>query len=213
MVSSVTDTITSGGQSFSVFGDFNIKLFVYIVFALLVEIVAIIYCVKAPMFLALAIFIPISLYIFLVYGFQWFGPDGAFANKLVSWPPTLNSCPDFLVSYVVPKTGAVPALPGCIDTIGVSTKPGSFPRANADNTPVNFTAPTTVVTPTAAESYHSKGWFATKTGETVGALCERLKATGLTWEGIWDGNTCYSAGSATSTNPINTTGGNCPSSV
>jgi len=211
-VSSVTDTITTGGESFSLFGEFNIKLFIYIVVALVIEIVAIIYCVKVPMFLALAIFIPISLYIFLVYGFQWFGPDGPFSDKKVPWPPTLNSCPDFLVSYIIPKTGSLlNPIPGCIDTIGVSTLPGSFPQA-INGAPVNFTAPTVVVTPTTAASYHQKGWFATKTGETTSQLCDRLKATGLTWEGVWDGNTCYSAGSATSQNPVNSTA-NCPSGV
>jgi hypothetical protein len=214
MVSSVTDTITTGGQTLSIFGDFNIKLFGYIVIALLIEIIAIVYGLKVPMFLALALFVPLSLYIFLVYGFQWFGPDGPFSNKRVVWPPTLNSCPDFLISYPVTITvnNKATMLPGCIDTIGVSTKPGSFPRATA-GTPVNFTAPTTPVTAATAASYLSNGWFATKTGETTGALCARLQTAGLTWEGVWDGNTCYSAGSAVPTNPASSTDANCPSGV
>jgi len=211
-ISSVTDTITRGGESFFLFGEFNIKLFIYIVFALLVVIVAIIYCIKIPMFLALAIFVPLSLYIFLVYGFQWFGSNGPFSDKKVPWPPTLNSCPDFLISYIIPKSGSIPARPGCIDTIGISTKPGSFPKATADSTPVNFTAPTAAVTPTTASTFHPNGWFATNTGETIQQLCQRLQDTGLTWEGVYDGNTCYSAGSATSINPINSTA-NCPSNV
>jgi len=202
-------TITTGGQSFSLFENFNIKLFLYIVFALLVEIVAIIYCVKASMFLGLAIFIPLSLYIFLVYGFQWFGPDGFLSNKFVQWPPTLNSCPDFLVSYIVPKSGTIPALPGCIDTIGISTKPASFPQATSTGTPVNFTPPTAAVNGTTALTYLQNGWFATKTGETAGALCQRLQTAGLTWEGVWDGNTCYSGGSAVPINPTNSTA-SCP---
>jgi hypothetical protein len=206
----IPQTITTGGQTFSLFGNFNLKLFLYIVFVLLVEIVAIIYCVRAPMFLTLAIFIPLSLYIFLVYGFQWFGPDGFLSNKLVTWPPTLNSCPDFLVSYIVPKNGTVPALPGCIDTIGISIKPGSFPKATAAGTPVNFTAPTAAVNGTTATTLLGTGWFATKTGETTGALCQRLQAAGLTWEGIWDGTTCYSDGSSTPTNPVNSTAASCP---
>ena len=195
MVSSVTDKITSGGQTFSVFGDFNLKLFLYIVFALLIEIVAIVYCIKVPMFLGLAIFLPISLYIFIIYGFQLFGPNGPFADVLVKWPPTLNSCPDFLVSHIVPKNGAVPALPGCVDTIGISTKPGSFPRATATGTPINFTNPTAPVTAAQALTYLQNGWFATNVGETTSNLCKRLEAAGLTWEGIWDGTTCYRGGS------------------
>jgi hypothetical protein len=187
----VPNTITTGGQSFELFANFNLKLFLYIVFALLVEIMAIVYCIKAPMFLALAIFVPLSFYIFLVYGFQWFGADGFLSNKLVQWPPTLNSCPDFLVSYIVPKSGTIPALPGCIDTIGIGTKPGSFPKA-IEGKPVNFTPPTSVVNGTTALTYLQNGWFATKTGETTGVLCQRLQAAGLTWEGVWDGNTCYS---------------------
>jgi hypothetical protein len=208
MVSSVTDKITTGGQTFSVFGDFNIKLFGYIVIALLIEIVAIVYCIKVPMFLALAIFLPISLYIFLVYGFQWFGENGPFTDALVQWPPTLNSCPDFLVSYIVAKNEAVPALPGCIDTIGISTNPGSFPQATA-GTPKNFTEPTAAVTQAQALTFLTNGWFATNVGETTAQLCTRLQTAGLTWEGIWDGTTCYSSGSDTLGGSGGSAGANC----
>jgi len=202
MSSAVTDTITSGGQSVSVFGNFNLKLFIYIIVALVIEIGAIVYAVKAPMVLMLAAFIPLSLYIFLVYGWNWFGPGGPYTNTPVPWPPTLNSCPDFLVSYVIPKNGSVLPIPGCVDTIGVSTKPTLFPQ-RASGVPNWTTAPSAAVSPTTAPNYHINGWFATRTGETTAALCTRLQSVGLTWEGIWDGTTCYSNGSQIKAKSIN----------
>ena len=208
MSSAVTNTITSGGQTVSVFGNFNFKLFIYIMVAIVIEIAAIIYAVKAPMVLMLAVFIPLSLYIFLVYGWNWFGPGGPYTNTPVSWPPTLNSCPDFLVSYVVPKNQNVPALPGCVDTIGVSTRPADFPK-RVSGVPNWSSAPTAVITPSTAATYHTNGWFATRTGETTAALCARLQTAGLTWEGIWDGTTCYSGGSAISGGGTGGANANC----
>jgi hypothetical protein len=204
MSSAVTNTITSGGQSISVFGNFNFKLFIYIMFAIVVEIAVIVYAVKAPMVLMLAIFIPLSLYIFLVYGWNWFGPGGPYTDTPVPWPPTLNSCPDFLVSYVIPANRDVLAIPGCVDTIGVSTKSADFPQrvSGVPNWPTAG-APTVAITPANASTYHSSGWFATHTGETTAALCRRLELAGLTWEGIWDGITCYSSGSAISGGGVN----------
>ena len=204
MSSAVTNTITSGGQTISIFGNFNFKLFIYIMVAIVIEIAAIIYAVKAPMVLMLAVFIPLSLYIFLVYGWNWFGPGGPYTNTPVPWPPTLNSCPDFLVSYTIPANNGVPAIPGCVDTIGVSTLPAAFPQRSSGvpNWPTAG-APTVAVSASTAPNYHSSGWFATRTGETTAALCARLQTTGLTWEGIWDGTTCYSGGSAISGGGVN----------
>ena len=202
MSSAVTNKITTGGQTISVFGNFNYKLFLYIVFALVVEIGVIVYAVKAPMVLMLAVFIPLSLYIFLVYGWNWFGPNGPYTDTPVHWPPTLNSCPDFLVSYTIPASGTVPAIPGCVDTIGVSTKPAQFPQRST-GVPNWTTAPTAAVTSATAANYHTNGWFATHTGETTAALCARLQTVGLTWEGVWDGTTCYSSGSAISGGGVN----------
>lgn len=204
MSSAVTDKITTGGQTFSVFGNFNFKLFIYIVVALVIEVGVIIYAVKAPMVLILAPFIPLSLYIFLVYGWNWFGPDGPYTDKPVPWPPTLNSCPDFLVSYVIPPAGIVPAIPGCVDTTGVSTLPAVFPqRSTGVPNWSSAGAPTGPVSASTAPNYHSSGWFATRTGESTAALCTRLQTVGLTWEGIWDGTTCYSNGSQIKAKSIN----------
>ncbi|NBR25553.1 MAG: hypothetical protein EBU08_17605, partial [Micrococcales bacterium] len=40
------------------------------------------------------------------------------------------------------------------------------------------------------------GFFATKVaGETVAQVCTRCQAAGVTWEGVWDGQSCFSNGS------------------
>jgi hypothetical protein len=192
MLEDVTDTVTSGGKSFSIFGNFNLKLFIYIIVAIIIEIVAIVYGMGPPaMYLALVIFIPLSLYIFVTYGFAWFGPDGPYSNKKISWPPAINSCPDFLTAY---KAGS---LPGCIDTVGVSSNGGFKSNLNGKVT-FSGSAPTSISGGTSgnAISFFGVGWFPTQVGgEKIPQLCSRLRTAGLTWEGIYDGQQCYQNGS------------------
>jgi len=193
MVDAVTDTITSGGQTYSLFGNFNLKLFIYIIVAIIIEIVAIVYGMgPPPMFLMLVIFIPLSLYVFIIYGLAWFGPDGPYSNKKVSWPPAINSCPDFLTAY------ASGSLPGCIDTVGVSSNAGFKANSNGKVT-FSGSAPTSISNGTTgnASSFFTVGWFPTRVGgEKIQELCSRLRTAGLTWEGIYDGQQCYEDGSA-----------------
>jgi len=195
---------SSAGVTQVLFGDFNFYLFIYIMFAIVVEIAAIAYAMRSQQYIMLAIFLPISLYIFLVYGTRWFGADGIYGNTTVPWPPAINSCPDFLTSYVVAATGSNPAIPGCVDTIGVSRNGGftRSPTGTPSNPPPSGTPISSGQTSTGGPSGNATnftGFFPTNIpGEKPATLCARLQTAGLTWEGIWDGENCFSGGSVIS---------------
>jgi hypothetical protein len=129
---------------------------------------AVIYCVGA-------------LLVLIFYGYRWFG-KGASA-PLGKWPPTINTCPDYL-TYV-------PSLPGddvqgCVDMLGVSTN-GSFKRTlpseiidggNLASTQINQVIPFTSEDVTPGDT------------NTIQTICNRCQRMGLTWEGVYDGDVC-----------------------
>jgi hypothetical protein len=193
-ITSSTATVTAGSSTQNKFGNFNVKLLFYILGALIVEFGVISYAMKANQYILMALFIPLSLYIFLVYGQRWFGKDGPYSNKIEQWPPAVNTCPDFLTAYVIKENGSLPKIKGCVDTIGVSRKEGGFKKLPSSGTPVS--SPTGPLTAAAAKDYNTTDFFPTNiAGETPRQLCDRLQDAGLTWEGICDGDNCYSEGS------------------
>ena len=202
MSSTNTGTLTIGNQVFTIFKGINLKLIAYILIAIIIEIVGIVYGVRSqpPMFLMLVIFVPLSIYVFIIYGIQWFSDNGPFNNAQISWPPAINSCPDFLTAYNIPKTSTSPAITGCVDTIGVSSN-GTLPKLGSSGQPSWTTAPTSLISASitdanGATQLLSTGFFATNVaGETVAQVCTRCQAAGVTWEGVWDGQSCFSNGS------------------
>jgi len=132
----------------------------------------------------------------IIFGMKWFNENGVFAKTPVSWPPVINTCPDYLTYYKRTK-GTSPSAPTentCIDTIGVSTK--DFPKM--------------VKKP--SEETDDKYFFILDTGLTDPIknkieLCKRAMEKGLTWDGITNGESCTASDGSASISP----GGNCPS--
>ena len=153
---------------------FNISLVIFIVSAILVIGGGSMYFNSNQQYIALLIFFVLSILIFVVYGLRWFGPNGIYNIKTVAWPPAINACPDYLTAYTL----NVPSGPikGCVDTIGVSRN-GGITKLNKGDT-VN--GPT------------DSRFFQIIAGETPAAKCQRTMTAGLTWEGVTDGETCFS---------------------
>jgi len=197
---------SSNGQTQTIWGGFNMKIFIYVIVAIVIEFIVAMYAMRAKQYIILAIFVPLSLYIFITYGLQWFGPNGPYADTTVPWPPSINTCPDFLTAYTVSTT---PSIIGCVDTIGVS-RTGDFPKLGNSGVPTwSNGAPTAVIGDTAtALVYNSAGFFPLVPNEKKSDICNRLDKAGLTWEGVWDGENCYGPnGSVTTGNGV--TDGSC----
>jgi hypothetical protein len=116
--------------------------------------------------------------IFVVYGLRWFAGDKSLlSNAPVSWPPVMNTCPDYLTYYNLTSGGKKYDM--CIDLIGISRN-GGITKFPADATPPGPEATC---------------YFALKTESTDPEkkrteLCQRAMMLGLTWEGITNGESC-----------------------
>lgn len=125
--------------------------------------------------------------IMLFFGMRWFGNIPS-TSKL--WPPTINMCPDYLTLVRVPSGTS-----GCVDTLGVSSNAG-FGKIE----PSEMAAPPQTKVFGGATPYTSGSVMGTPaSGTTAGvpataanvqAICNACSTAGLTWEGVWDGDTC-----------------------
>ena len=175
----------------------NVYEIIFIIAAILVGAGGAAYFATSGQYIAGLIFLVLAIVTFVVFGMRWFGPQGQFANQTQTWPPALNTCPDYLTFFNRPGTAA--GTPTCIDVIGVSRNGAlkKFPEDGAANPPTD-----------------DGFYFALKSGESRGDLCARIEQAGLTWEGIYDGESCLSQGTGQPTGPGSAAGiiPGCPAS-
>jgi len=125
--------------------------------------------------------------VLLSFGLRWFAvPD----KTVKQWPPVINTCPDFLTFIPsIPSTaGSSTKVSGCVDMLGVSVS------SNSANAFVKV-LPTSISTLDASMkskvfSYTSADVKAATTPERLQPICDACQAAGLTWEGVYDGDTC-----------------------
>lgn len=180
---------------------FNIYLGVYIVAAIAIITGGTYKLYGMNQGVASLLFLIGSITIFIVYGIRWFGAKNSlFSNTPVSWPPTINTCPDYLVYYGRKmEDGTVQDT--CIDAIGVS-KNGSlkiFPKGGQS--------------PTNADYYFSLATKSSDPAAKTAELCQRAITFGLTWEGITNGESCISPDGSTASNTtgaVGATSASCP---
>jgi len=156
---------------------FNIKEVMFIVAAILIIGGGSIHFSSNRQYIGLLIFFPLSILIFVVYGLRWFGPEGIYQNQTLQWPPAINTCPDYLTAYTIKNPAGDSK--GCVDRLGVSRNGGLTLLQKGD----------AVINP------NDSRFFPLNTGESRAALCQRVMTAGLTWEGVTDGETCFSVDS------------------
>ena len=120
--------------------------------------------------------------VLVYFGLRWFGTS---TKKSKSWPPVINMCPDYL-TYV-------PALPGCVDLLGVSSNgnlvvsmPSDVPALQLTNTQKVF-------------EYTSADIKSAQDASDLQEICDRCQSAGVTWEGVYDGDTCVGISKIAST--------------
>ena len=144
--------------------------------------------------------------IMLFFGMRWFGNIPS-TSKL--WPPTINMCPDYL-TYI---SGT-----GCVDTLGVgglakteasAISSGTINITNIFGGADRYTSANIMGTPAVSgvAAVPASGTVNTRdyvpaiaavaaraavpaSAESVQAVCNACKLNNLTWEGVWDGDTC-----------------------
>jgi len=116
--------------------------------------------------------------VLIFYGYRWFDKK---TNKTSTWPPTINTCPDYL-TYVKSLPGT--NLPGCVDMLGVS-KNGTLKKIIS--TDLNGA---TALAADRTFLHTSKSIIETTNPAVIKGICQQCDAKGLTWEGVFDGDSC-----------------------
>ena len=131
--------------------------------------------------------------IMLFFGMRWFGNIPS-TSKL--WPPTINMCPDYLTLVRVPSgPSGTSVTSGCVDTLGVSINAGfgkiepsemaTPPQTKVFGGATPYTSGSVMGTPASGTTAGVPA-----TAANVQAICNACSTAGLTWEGVWDGDTC-----------------------
>jgi hypothetical protein len=119
---------------------------------------------------------------FYFFDQRWFGSQLAIPS---TWPPTVNMCPDYLT--FIPKINGSKSVSGggCVDLLGVTSKDaGLVPTKKSE---------LLTITPNDTNrlfEYTSDDVKAAKKVDDLQKICSRCNITGLTWEGVFDGDTC-----------------------
>jgi len=154
---------------------FNIILGIYIIVAIFVIGGGTFYFFSSSQLLTALLFFVGTLVSFIIFGKKWFDSSNSIFSKTpVSWPPTINSCPDYLVSYKrTLQDGSIEET--CIDLVGVS-KNGALKIFNKSGNDDN--------------QFFSLKTNSTDSNARMNELCQRAIQNGLTWEGITNGESC-----------------------
>ena len=129
--------------------------------------------------IAAIVYIVLALIVLIMFGLRWFAYGGG-NDSPGQWPPIINACPDYLTYFKRPSTSDPSGTtPTCIDMVGVSrnaTLAKWRHEFSMDNPPEDDKYYFSLVT--TSENRNSE-------------LCARAIAAGLTWEGITNGESCY----------------------
>ena len=177
---------------------FNIYLGIYIVFAILVLAGGTFSMTKGGQTLGAILYFIGALVILSVFGLKWFSAGSVFSETPVPWPPTINTCPDYLV-YYGRKMPDGSTQQTCIDTIGVSRNGALkiFPKDGA--------------APLTNDFYFSLSTTSSDPVKKNQELCQKAITAGLTWEGITNGESCITPSGPVAPSGGGGSGSNCPS--
>lgn len=181
--------------------DLSIKLFLYVAFSLLVILVGGYQLATSGRMIAAVLFVILIIAVLAIYGVRWFRGDGSVFNKPVGqWPPSINTCPDYLTYYKRTKSDGS-KVDTCIDRIGVSRNGQLkvFPASggSTDRSEQSSDSSAQSALPTADDAcYFPLATASSDPVKKVGELCQRTIQYGLTWEGVTDGESCFMPGGA-----------------
>jgi len=129
-----------------------------------------------------------STLLFIFFGFRWFSSNRS-SSKSNTWPPTINTCPDYL-TFVPTVTGSISSSGGgCVDTLGVSNNNGLIKRTSTTGISYpggNFNTGGSVFPYTSADVKSTN----------LTDICTACSTAGITWEGVYDGDSCVAAAAA-----------------
>ena len=127
------------------------------------------------------LFLVLAVFIFIFFGIRWFSTNNVVGSYTGSWPPIINTCPDYLVYFKKTATDGT-VQDTCIDLIGVNRSGGTLASWLQGETPED--------PPQANNKYFHNVYKAGMGNGDLQILCDQARQYGLTWEGITNGESC-----------------------
>ena len=132
--------------------------------------------------------------VFLYFGIKWFGAP---IVSTTSWPPQINMCPDYLTyisGFTSTSRESKAITGGCVDMLGVGTGLNPLSVVTSDTARALSGA---TATPTAANIFqYTSADLKGADKATLTEICARCQYLGITWEGVYDGDTCVGMASS-----------------
>lgn len=160
----------------------NYYMLIYILFCIGIGFGGLMFFVRSGQYVGAVTFLIGAILVFVFFGLRWFQNATNAPWQTKSWPPVINTCPDYLMYYersVSDMSGKTTIQPTCVDTLGVSTKPEKLMKW-----------PGSAPTNDKEEYYFKLTFTATEPAKLLAEKCERSLEYGVTWEGICDGDSC-----------------------
>lgn len=159
----------------------TVKILIYVLVSLAIGVGGTVALMRGGRSIAGIIYLIGAILIFVFFGLRWFVySTPSWAPK--SWPPSINTCPDFLVYKQADLNGT--SHDTCIDVQGVSTKPDVLKCWPKDgSTPSLATSPAFYFDKTEI----LKSVNQADTGAVRTALAAAAIEAGVSWEGLADG--------------------------
>jgi hypothetical protein len=134
-----------------------------------------------------------AIMVLIFYAYRWF--DLSKNAPPLLWPPTINTCPDYL-TYISSLPGST--TPGCVDLLGVS-KNGSLQKVLSTDLTASAPLQTTKI-------FGKTSKDVLGSDSNIQSICDLCRTKGVTWEGVFDGDNCVAL-----TNKGATRNASCPS--
>jgi hypothetical protein len=159
----------------SMFGSISYSMIAYIFLCIIVGTTVPMKLMQSGRQTAALVCLVFFILIFVFYGMRWFNTN-SLTNYTGSWPPIINTCPDYLLYYMRDKQ------PTCVDMIGVNRSGGLLKPWSKGDSPQN--------PPANDAKYFPYIYKAGMNAADVQNLCILAQQAGLTWEGITNGESC-----------------------
>ena len=179
----------------SMFGSISYSMIAYIFLCIVIGITVPMKLMQSGRQTASFICLIFFILIFVFYGMRWFN-HSSLTNYTGSWPPIINTCPDYLLYYMRGKQ------PTCVDMIGVNRSGGLLKPWAKNDSPQN--------PPADDAKYFPYVYKAGMNPTDVQNLCILAQQAGLTWEGITNGESCTYNPPSTVLGPSSTATASCP---
>lgn len=157
-------------------------LILYILVCIGVGIGGTMYLVQSERTMGAFLYFVGSILILTFYGLRWFAGDTFRTTRYASktWPPVINTCPDFLSVYEIPQGRSKRKV--CVDLIGVATG-GQASQLQKLTSQAQ-----------ANDARYQFNLHLDKQGKNrIDAICKECRDKGVTWEGVYDGVSCLAS--------------------